>query len=433
MRITYGDAGVDLAIPAKNLAAHVTPTGAQPRADVDAALAEAMDAADPTLAELAADKRLTLLVPDHTREQPTVAQAAACLRAAAAARRVRVLVATGSHAPAPEKNRALVEGIRASIAAAGRADTEVRIHDCMAAQFDDYGCTPHGTPVRVNRWANEADVFAVASDMKPHYFAGYSNALKFFLPGLAPFAATERNHALALDPTATYGYHPLHPQPDRRENPLARDMLDFFERFAQGRPAFVLATIAAARDVYWAGAGLLEETIARGIAEVDARMAHAVDPARYAIVSCGGYPNDETLYTAQRGLELTRAGYAPGARVLFLAECRNGIAPNDASYRNFYERLAQPLDEVLRTIEQDYKLYAHKAYKLGTLLRHTEAVHLTSSLAPEQVRAIHLQPSPSPQAVVDQWLTDNPQARILVFDQANKLAIQARGADGATA
>jgi nickel-dependent lactate racemase len=190
------------------------------------------------------------------------------------------------------------------------------------------------------------------------------------------------------------------------------------------RPAWALATMADRHAISWAGAGWLEGVVAKGIAAVDAAMSLAVPPARRVVVSCGGYPNDETLYTAQRALELTRAAYAPGAEVLFLAECRHGIAGTETAKRNFYDRLTAPLPEVLRTIEEEYLLYAHKAYKLATLLQETRRVWLHSSLPSEAVEAAHLAPAPEPQRVLDAWLAEAPEEGILVFDKANKLAIR---------
>ena len=85
-----------------------------------------------------------------------------------------------------------------------------------------------GTPIELSAAANDCDCFVVNSDMKPHYFAGYSNALKFFLPGVTSFAAVEANHALALAEGACAAHHAVHPDAGRRNNPLSADMLEFF-------------------------------------------------------------------------------------------------------------------------------------------------------------------------------------------------------------
>ena len=46
--------------------------------------------------------------------------------------------------------------------------------------------------------------------MKTHYFAGYSNPIKNFVPGICAFETTEKNHSLALHPHSSFGLHPWH-------------------------------------------------------------------------------------------------------------------------------------------------------------------------------------------------------------------------------
>ena len=77
----------------------------------------------------------------------------------------------------------------------------------------DVGRTSRGTQVLVNVLADEADVFLVVSDVKVHYFAGYSNPVKNFLPGISAFRTVEQNHSLALLEESTHGLHPWHPDP----------------------------------------------------------------------------------------------------------------------------------------------------------------------------------------------------------------------------
>ena len=68
--------------------------------------------------------------------------------------------------------------------------------------------------IYINDESKDIDVFVTHSDMKNHYFAGYSNALKNFMPGICKYETIERNHALALKDNSTFGHHPLHPLKD---------------------------------------------------------------------------------------------------------------------------------------------------------------------------------------------------------------------------
>jgi hypothetical protein len=47
-------------------------------------------------------------------------------------------------------------------------------------------------------------------------------------------------------------------------------------------------------------------------------------------------------------------------------------------------------------------------------------------MAPSVVRKIHAEPCADPQTVVDSWLADKPDAKILVVDGASKLLLSAK-------
>jgi len=54
-----------------------------------------------------------------------------------------------------------------------------------------------------------------------------------------------------------------------------------------------------------------------------------------------------------------------------------------------------------------------------------DKIWLYSELENEVVKKIHLHPTSDPQKIIDQWLKKDHKARILIFEDANKLAIYA--------
>ncbi|HNW94066.1 MAG TPA: lactate racemase domain-containing protein [bacterium] len=399
-----------------------TPTGRNntpSTAAADLAAALAQPHALPPLAELCRAKRVTLFIGDKTRSTPRAAAGRALLEQLRPATAVQIFITTGSHAATAPEDRAVIDQLVAYAATLG-ITASGHIHDCRHDPLLACGTTPRGTAVELNARALAADVLVVHSDVKPHYFAGYSNATKHLLPGISGYPGIEQNHALALDPAAQFGHHPWHPQPSRRQNPLAEDLLDAYQLAVGNRPVFVLATISDHDCVRWAAAGAAATVMAEAFAELDRSSLQQVVPCRHAVISCGGYPLDETLYTAHAGLEMVRAAIAPGGEVLLLAECADGVAPNESAIRHFYEPLCRPLAELTAGNPATYRLGAHKTVRLAQFLsRHT--LFLTSALPPETVRAIHCHPAPEPQAIVDRWLQQ--QASILVINHANKLAL----------
>jgi len=426
LKVAYGTRQVELRLPGDRctrVAVAAQGGGREPLGAFREALEQPMNS--PPLAELVAGRRVTVLVEDSTRCEPHEGFIRAAMPHLSAARSVTAVVATGSHARLTEGNRRIVSAFE-QVATAEGVSPEVLIHDC----HDDAGLTPlgttsRGTPVAANTRALDCDVFLVNSGMKNHYFAGYSNALKALLPGICSYDAIEANHAMALDDAATFGMHPLHPEPARRVNPVAEDMLEAARIIGRDRPVFVLAAVTAGGRALWAGAGDMEAVITEGIRHVDRVASARVHPHSRLVVSPGGDPADETLYNAQRGLELARNAMREGAEVLFLAACPGGTAPTDGARENFFKRLTAPLDDVLRDLEQQYVLYSHKAYKFAAMLKRLRAIHMFTELDQATVAAAHMRKVDAPQPVLDRWLEESDES-ILIVEDANRLALYAQ-------
>jgi nickel-dependent lactate racemase len=421
----YGTGEIHFDVPEKNVAGVYRPT--RELAPAAACPLDSLPASPPAehLRHEVAGRRALLLTADATRDEPHAEILHAALACLAGASEVTVCITCGSHRADTPGNRAIADDALRLARELGLPAPEILIHDHRTARFTDHGMTSRGTPVRLAAVLDGAELILVASDMKHHYFAGYSNPLKDFLPGIAAFESIERNHRLALEPESTFGRHPFHPSPERRTNPLADDMREAYELAVGTRPCYALATITLDGRVAHAHLAPLPAAAAWGMELCDRLASFTVPAQRHVVVSAGGSPMDENLYLAQRGIELTRAAIADGARVLLLAECAEGIADGEAAYRNFYLELTRPLPEILERIRAGYRLYQHKAYKFADLLQRIEVLSVTSLLPPEDVRAAHLEPAPDPQETIRGWLREDPAARILFFDEANRLCVLA--------
>ncbi len=423
--LDYGDKKVRLDIPDENLAQVMEPRQQGLRSDVMTVLERVVENPHgPHLNDIVKSKSVCVLVEDHTREEPHQALLDAVVPHLRHASHVQFIVTTGSHEVDHPGNHEIVRMAHRAASDAGLEKYSVMVHDCSSPDVVELGSTSRGTPVVVNAAAMGHDVYVVLADMKAHYFAGYSNALKDFLPGICAFRTIEANHAMALDPRSTFGRHPYHPDPTRRDNPLADDMREAMEIIAGRAHVFTLSVISSGNRLLWADAGRVAPVTAAGIEVLDETSSFTVTPTTRTVVSPGGYPQDKSLYHAQRALELTKNAVADGGEVLFLAECRDGVAPASA-LENFYQRLTAPLDDVVRSIKGEYHLYEHKAYKFAELLRRLRAVRMYTALDSETVGAVHLTKVDDPQDVVDEWIREDPGVRVLVFNKGNKLAVYA--------
>jgi nickel-dependent lactate racemase len=185
---------------------------------------------------------------------------------------------------------------------------------------------------------------------------------------------------------------------------------------------FLVAIVSSNRKLVWADAGHPEPVTVRGMELLDETSSFTVTPQTRIVVSPGGYPQDKSLYHAQRAIELTKNAVVDGGQILFLAECRDGVAPESA-IENFYTKLTAPIDDVIKSISGEYHLYEHKAYKFAELMKRVSRVRLYSELDQETVEAAHLEVVKDPQAVIDEWIKEDPDVKILVLDKGNKIAV----------
>ncbi|MFC1554247.1 lactate racemase domain-containing protein, partial [candidate division KSB1 bacterium] len=338
------------------------------------------------------------------------------------AKRVLLILATGTHSSISDANLKLKKRFEDAALEKGVKNVTVHIHDCENDDFTLYGITPKGTRVLVNSLINDIDMFFAFSDLKNHYFAGYSNPLKLFFPGVAHFSAIESNHSFTLHKLSGVGRHPFHPDPERQLNPLANDILEAYKIIVKDRPVFTFAAVSYNKDVVWAQFGRPEAVVGTAMQEVDKLTNFRVKQADKIIVSPGGYPDDESLYICQRALELTKAGVKKGGEILFVSECINGIGA-DRTIEPFYNKLTEPIQDILKGIQGDYKLFTHKPFKFAQLLSDLSGFLIYTDLDHEMVERIHLQKTGSIQNVCDCWIKENPKVNISVFDGANKLAI----------
>lgn len=338
---------------------------------------------------------------------------------------VQYIVVTGTHNPRDERNiriKYLIQDIAKDVG----LKFDITINDSRADdEFDYVGTTERGTKVLANKKALDAELFITGADMKPHYFAGYSAANKHFLPGMCAFETTRVNHCgLIKNEKSNYGRHPWHYDEDRQENPLSADMIDAMKLIAKDRPIYTLALISDG-DILWSQAGLIEDVTRNGIRYADEVYSFRIKPVRYLIVSPGGSSEDSYLYSGQRALELTSEAVQQGGEVLWLSECSLGIhtGKDQQEIDDFYNAMTKNLDELTEELDHpNVKFHTYKAYRFKRLLKKIR-VYGYSKLDKSVMKNIGIEPIDDPQEIVEQWLLDDPFAKILVVNKANKLAI----------
>jgi len=365
----YGKGVVTLQIPDENVGEIIRPWQEREKANSETVLSQALACRErEDFQKQLAGKRLCVLLSDGTREMPFTDIFGQLFPALQKCSLVRFLICTGTHNAKTPQNHKIKEKIEKAAIKAAICNFEIHIHDCQQDRFIHAGRTTRGTEVMFNARADDARIFLVLSDVKCHYFAGYSNPIKNFVPGICAYRTAEQNHSLAIDDNSTFGLHPWHSDQNRRANPVAADQLEALRLIVRNRPVYALVTISTSDKVQWARFGEAEKVCRAAFAVADERNGHTVEPVERLIVSPGGLPNDVDLYIAQRALELTKNAVKNGGEILFLAACPKGIGEKQ-TMENFYNLLTAPIDQILKSVESEYKLFSHKPYKFALLLQ----------------------------------------------------------------
>src|SRR6188474_1000883 len=323
VRLDYGTEGLDVELPDERLTV-IEPMARPAVPDAAATLTTAIRSpigCAPLRQQVRKGQRVAISVCDITRAQPRREQLKALFDEMPDIPRsdITIFIATGTHRSNTdaELERMLGRDILSTC--------RVVNHDSRdAATLAFVGRTSTGVPVYLNREFLEADIRITTGFVEPHFFAGFSGGPKMVAPGLAGLATVMTLHDATRigHPNATWGI--------TEGNPIHDDVRAIA---AMAPPTFSI-DVALNRDqqITAAFAGNLFAEHTRACAHVKATAMRAV-PAPFDVVltTNSGYPLDQNLYQAVKGMSAAAQIVKPGGVIVCAAECRDGL-PAHGSY-----------------------------------------------------------------------------------------------------
>ena len=353
---------------------------------------------------------VVISVCDGTRAQPRHLMVPAVLdelEGIVAREDVLVLVATGTHRGNTDAE------IRAMLGDEVVDTVRVLNHDARDdASLVSLGTHGDGVPVQLNRHWVEADVRITTGFVEPHFFAGFSGGPKMVVPGLAGLETVLTLHDARRigSPKAVWGVCEGNPVHDDIRAVVA----------AVGRVDFALdVTLNREQEVVGAfGGELFAMHAAAREAAREIAMAPVAELFDVVVTTNSGYPLDQNLYQAVKGMSAAATVVKEGGTIICAAECRDGF-PDHGSYREVLESQDSPqalltmIEERPRTVPDQWQVQMQA--KLQT--RAHVVVH-TSYLTPEALRAAHLQHTDDVARTVRDLLADlGPDARVCVLPE----------------
>ncbi len=402
----------------------VSPSEAEQRRRVCAALDHPISS--PGLETLAAGKASAVLITsDHTRPVPsriTLPLLLERLRQGNPGIAIQILVATGCHRPTSEAE--LREKFGAELVA---RETFV-MHDCTdTANLRLLGRLPSGGALWLNRLALDTDLLVAEGFIEPHFFAGFSGGRKSVLPGIAGRETVLANHCAAFiaDPHARAG--------QLERNPIHRDML-FAAR--QARLAFILnVTLHPDKTIRTAVAGQFEAAHEQGCRDMRRAVSVPRAEAEIVITGNGGYPLDQNLYQAVKGMTAAEACCVPGGTLIMVAGCCDGSG-GEAFYRALAgaRSPAELLAEVLRVPQALTPPDQWEYQILARILSRHRVILVTDLWDADAIRALRITPAASlDEALALAWREHGVSARITVIPDGVSVIVErdpsASGAD----
>lgn len=336
----------------------------------------------PSLEELARGKKdIVLISSDHTRPVPSHIITPIILRRIRSVNpeaRVRILVATGFHRPSTREE--LINKYGQEIVDNEEIVMHVSTDDSSMVKI---GQLPSGGDCIINRIAAECDLLLAEGFIECHFFAGFSGGRKAVLPGVASYKTIMANHSGEfIDSRWARTGNLAH-------NPIHEDML--YAARTAGLAFIVNVVLDGEKKTIGSFAGDMVDAHTVGCDFV-AKLAH-VDavPSDITISTNGGFPLDQNIYQAVKGMTAAEATNREGGTIIMVAGCSDGHG-GEGFYHNLAD-VSDPqefLDAAINTPRLETVPDQWTSQILARILVHHHVIIVSDLVAPELVTSMHM-------------------------------------------
>ncbi|NLC44327.1 MAG: nickel-dependent lactate racemase, partial [Clostridiales bacterium] len=390
IKLPYGKGELNADIPDARLNAVLVPDIHQykPKLNQTELVKQALEnpIASPRLSELAKNKnKIVIIASDHTRPVPSKIIMPLMLdeiRLGNPDGDITILIATGFHRGTTKDE--LVAKFGPDIV----ADEKIYVHD----SYDDnmmvnLGVLPSGGQLIINRLAEEADLLVSEGFIEPHFFAGFSGGRKSVLPGIASKTTVMYNHnaEFLADEKARTGI--------LEGNPIQKDMI--FAGKTAKLSFIVNVVINAKKEVIYAVAGDFDLAHQQGCEFLSSKCKVSSIPSDIVITTNGGYPLDQNIYQAVKGMTAAESIVNKDGVIIMVAESGDGHG-GEGFFRTFKdERNLEKIESsILDTPKEDTIADQWESQIFARILKKASVIYVSE--APDDlVTDMHMIPARS--------------------------------------
>jgi len=314
-------------------------------------------------------KKVVLIASDHTRPVPSkiiVPRMLAEIRRGSPNADITILVATGCHR---ETTRAELES---KFGSEITESEKIVIHDCDSPEMVYLGKLPSGGDLIINKIAVEADLLVAEGFIEPHFFAGFSGGRKSVFPGIAGRKAVVFNH------NAEFIAHPKARTGIVEGNPIHTDML--YAARKVNLEFICNVVINAAKEVIYAVAGDCDLAHREGREFLLGKCRVAPAMADIVISTNGGYPLDQNIYQAVKGMTAAEATVRKGGVIIQIAKSSDGHGAPEF-YKTFAEEknLDRMLLTFMKTPKESTRVDQWESQILARILKHAKVIYISDA------------------------------------------------------
>jgi nickel-dependent lactate racemase len=381
--LQYGKEGLELDLPSTNVRV-IEPTFVEGLPDEGKAFEAAARAplgGRPLRELVRASDRVAVVIPDITRPLPTDRLLRWILAELAhvPAERFTVINGTGSHrGNTPEELAAMVG-----------PDVLARVRVVNHNAHDEKtmlpaGKTSDGHTVHLARDYVEADRRIVLGFIEPHFMAGFSGGYKGVFPAIADIDSIMHYHRAQVigDPRSTWGVLEANPTQDQIRWNGALLPVDFLVNLTQNRKRQITRFfLGDVMEAHRTGCAFAKSTA----------MVACEKPFPIVVTTNSGYPLDQNLYQAVKGMSAAAQIVEQDGFILQASRCNDGF-PHHGNFKKLLFDHPTPRALLDTITAPGFSLYDQWEAQLLAIIALKAKVGLHSELDPDEVRRAHLEP-----------------------------------------
>ena len=330
-------------------------------------------------------QRLLVLVNDATRPTPTSTILEFLYPLLSTHPNVKFLVATGVHRAPTYEEYLYIFGRFYNI-----FKNRIYAHDARKEEEMIYlGKSKNGTEMYINKMISESGNVLVIGSVEPHYFAGYTGGRKSFLPGVASYKTIEMNHKLALSEKAS--------SLTLKGNPVHEDMVDAMQVLTDINVFSIQTVLTGDHKIYAITTGDLLKSFEAAIEYSNKIFCVPLKKKGNIVLTIAPYPMDIDFYQSQKALDNGKLALEDDGIIILISKCRMGVG-EDAFLKLFCK--ASTPQEVLKILDDEYKLGYHKAAKMAAIGVHAKMWAVTD-LPDSTIQKAMLKPYHNIQDAID--------------------------------